>query len=589
MTTRNKGVDGNNVRKYNMDMPLSELFNPTKKIIENTKEYSSESDVFIADIDSDNEDEIVYDIQNQPEPSEDQMYKKNETENISKPDDFKPVSKIITLFSDTDSEDDESFVAKDNEVILVDKSLKVACLNDLEKNNNLTLNKIDDNTMIEKKDTGNITELEPKNNDVNVVDKDLNDPETSQGLNVNEIDENSINHSINKNVTETNIINSDNVKGDNDSEQDKDSMIKNHGTLQVPILGDLSENISIQDYLNTDYTGITAMIMRRPTGQAEFDYALNQTHLKNRTFIEGTNTPVLAKSPQDNRRKTTIKCNWSISQITRKFRLFRSNVPGDGNCALTSTIAYINECKDRNYSVHDITISKFRKWFVFNYMRIMMDPSIYEWTDYSMRRSHSLTFDLKEPFTNWYNKKLETRYYTLEEGEDFIDPIYWFTITSFFPFVAMLIKKSILIYDRPLLPNGKYDTKGIISYLHYDDRYPNMFPCFEVYNYMTGTNTKEFNIDLDNTLFIEYEHQMHFNALVRERITPKKIRESKLPHLSSYPITDLNHEDEYHVNDNEYNSMVDDYKKFLNPFLRLMNSRPRMRRNKLHNDKKKSK
>ena len=89
--------------------------------------------------------------------------------------------------------------------------------------------------------------------------------------------------------------------------------------------------------------------------------------------------------------------------MQKHLKLFKANVPGDGNCAITSTMAHINEIKNTNFSVHGKTVLSFQKWFVNELMKVICDPNIYEYLNVPEVRLQLLAMIKDEPYRFWWN------------------------------------------------------------------------------------------------------------------------------------------------------------------------------------------
>ena len=250
----------------------------------------------------------------------------------------------------------------------------------------------------------------------------------------------------NKSPDKDKIDNEDNCKSTSNtiSEEVKKTTSSNpYDPRRIPITHDLVNNYFVD---NKKYKGIYSLTFRKELTDAEKDQVLSETHLRLRKFYDNSTDPIPKFNFNEAENTYVIKRGWSVGNLLKNLKRREAGVPGDGNCAITSIIAQINDLNDTNYSVLGETVVKFRKWFVYNYMKIILDPNIYEWDHIADFRSMQIIQMGLEPINWWYNEKKKDTAYYANHDQDYIQEKYWIESQTLWPFISWIFKKSIVVF-----------------------------------------------------------------------------------------------------------------------------------------------
>ena len=369
----------------------------------------------------------------------------------------------------------------------------------------------------------------------------------------------------------TDVIDSNKLSSKDNGNKDNDSANTETKTACEVINSSINDNV---------VTGIQALINRKPDNAA-FYKMVDNTFLGKRTMNHIRKTKVMYEPRDDPRCNFTIDTSWSISTIKSKLKLRLANVPKDGNCAFTTMTALLDDDENTNHNCYDDTVVKCRRFFVTKLMASLSTSQVYEYLYQPGKRLNFLCSALEQPFTKWYNAEKEDMY--LYKNEDtLLDEDTWMDNNLFFPTLAMILKKSIVVItcDKVSKNSEKFKDVGQYEYYRFDTEYPEYFPplVFSELNISKlkkmrngkkrSGNSIEFKIDVDNTAFVIYYLDVHFDALVANKRTVKNISDGILPieHRLA-PTTKVDEKDHKYVSHYVYNKVVETYKKMLQTFV----------------------
>ena len=374
-----------------------------------------------------------------------------------------------------------------------------------------------------------------------------------------------------------------------DEEVSQKTSSKPYDPRRIPITHDFVNNYFVD---NKQYKGIYSLTFREELTQAERDKVLSETHLRPREFFDNSTDPIPKFSFNEEENKYVIKKGWKVGALLKNLNRKEAGVPGDGNCAITSIIAHINDLYGTNYSVVGETMIKFRKWFAYNFMKTMLDPNIYDWGHRSEYRWMLINTVGLDCINQWYNEKQKDTVYYVKPDQDYIEEKYWIDGQALWPFVSWLFKKSIVIFNRQFKDEAETELYkvGIYTHIIYDKRHPRMFSFWQRDNAYRNDEGTHVLVDKDNTLYFCYEVGKHYEAYVCHKKTvdniSKCIENENIPkEILNQELTNVVEGSEYYIDDQEFHNMRTRYIEFISKF----SSKPPMKKNKDNNDLTKNK